>query len=473
MMMYGRKITTRKQESVTKDNMEIVSALKRKVADKVGQQKFELWFTEEIHWAIEDSALVLSSAARFMIERLRRTLAKAIHTAVVQANLNITDVYYRLSEEKTPTAKKQVVAHRRRDEIKPAATTEIRKPAKHRKTLANYIVGTSNQLAVTAAQMMIQNRATPSPLFIYGPSGCGKTHLLQAIWNHTRREVLSGRALYITAEQFTTHFTESISGGGTPSFRGKYRNVDLLVVDDIDFFPGKRATAEEFHYTVDDLLREQKQLVFSAKQVPSEISGLNRDLVARLSSGLGCDLGLPDERMRFEIGKLHCQRLGFMIMDEVIEMAVERSPGDCRHLFGILNRIHAMQLSHGKPVTPSVVDSLLIDLIKCNKRPVRLHDIERAICDVFGIETKMLHSNGRKANVSRPRMLAMWLARKHTKSAFSEIGEYFGNRAHNTVIAAEHRVNEWIAENASIPLAFGACPIQDAIERVEATLLSV
>ena len=94
MMMYGRKITTRKQESVTKDNMEIVSALKRKVADKVGQQKFELWFTEEIHWAIEDSALVLSSAARFMIERLRRTLAKAIHTAVVQGNLNITDVYY-------------------------------------------------------------------------------------------------------------------------------------------------------------------------------------------------------------------------------------------------------------------------------------------------------------------------------------------------------------------------------------------
>ena len=458
---------------MTKDNTEIVSALKRKVADKVGQQKFELWFTDEIGWAIEGGALILSSEASFLIERLRRTLAKPIQIAVAESDTQITDVHFRVTEQKVQPLKKQVVAHRRRDAIKPAVQSEIQKPRKHRNTLANYITGQSNQLAVTAAQMMIQEQATPSPLFIYGPSGCGKSHLIQAIWNQTRRNKLSGKALYITAEQFTTHFLESINGGGTPSFRGKYRNVDLLVVDDIDFFPGKRATLEEFHYTVDDLLREQKQLVFSAKSVPSEINGLNRDLVGRLSSGLVCALGLPDEQMRFEIGKLHCDRLGFKIMDDVIQIAVERSPGDCRHLFGILNRIHAMQLSFGKPVTPSVVDSLLVDLIKCHRRPVQLPDIERAVCDIFGVEEKSLHSKGRRATVSRPRMLAMWLARKHTKAAYSEIGEFFGNRAHNTVIAAEHRVNAWVAENAPIQVAHGSCPIRDAIERVESALQSI
>jgi chromosomal replication initiator protein len=274
--------------------------------------------------------------------------------------------------------------------------------------------------------------------------------------------------MYLTAEQFTTHFLEGLQGKGLASFRRRYRDVDVLLIDQIEFFVGKSATTLEFHYTIDSLLRSGKQLVFSAKAPATEIVGLGADLVARLSSGLVCNIAPPDESMRLQIAQQYCSRHQLDISSEIVLMLVRRVQPDARHVQGALNRIRILQQVAGTGLTLRQAEEQLNDLFQCVQRPVGIQDIEKAICKTFGLDKKSLRSNGKIKSISHPRMLAMWLARKYTRAAYSEIGEFFGNRAHTTVISANRRVASWIKADASITMAYGECRVADAIKRVEA-----
>ncbi|MBT4694718.1 MAG: hypothetical protein HOB73_15385, partial [Planctomycetaceae bacterium] len=340
--------------------------------------------------------------------------------------------------------------------------------AQPRPTFSSLVCGVSNQIAFGASQAIVESPGTISPLYVYGPSGSGKTHLLQSIWDEFRDRVKPGRAMYLTAEQFTTHFLEGLQGKGLASFRRRYRDVDVLLIDQIEFFVGKSATTLEFHYTVDSLLRSGKQLVFSAKAPATEIAGLGADLVARLSSGLVCNIAPPDESMRLQIAQQYCSRHQLDISSEIVLMLVRRVQPDARHVQGALNRIRILQQVAGTGLTLRQAEEQLNDLFQCVQRPVGIQDIEKAICKTFGINKKSLRSNGKIKSISHPRMLAMWLARKYTRAAYSEIGEFFGNRSHTTVISANRRVTGWIQSDASIKMAYGECRVADAIKRVEA-----
>jgi chromosomal replication initiator protein len=309
-------------------------------------------------------------------------------------------------------------------------------------------------------------------LFLYGPSGTGKTHLLQSIWKSARSHVKRQKAVFLTAEQFTSGFLEALQGSGLPSFRRKYRDTDLLIIDDIQFFIGKRATLQEVHYTVDSLLRNGKQLVFAANRPPAELTQMGPDLTARMSAGLVCCLEPADLATRLQIARQYTEQRQVQLSDAVLQLLASRIRGDARYLQGAIHRLEAMMTAYQQTMTVEVAESALADLFHTTRQAVQLPDIEKAVCTVFGLDAKTLQSNRRSKSVSHPRMLAMWLARKYTRAAYAEIGEFFGHRAHNTVISAQQRVKTWLSRGTQIHTSQGNWQVEDAVRRVEAYLMT-
>jgi len=454
---------------VTKDEQLVLSVIRKELIDKIGSEKFELWFDSTVQWGVSGTTLLLSAPNAFALERLRRVYQRRICEVLDHVNSTIVHVEFGVSDPQ-PSPSPQKITPKRLSfpDSPPARSPQAGSFAEQgRHTFANLVEGASNQIAIRASQAILDRPGSVSPFLVYGPSGSGKTHLLQAIWGQFRSRLKPGRAVYLTAEQFTTHFLEGLQGKGLASFRRRYRDVDVLLIDEIEFFVGKSATMLEFHYTVDSLIRSGKQLVFSAKAPATEIPGLGTDLVARLCGGLVCNIDPPDESMRHAIARQYCRVHNLQIHTDIVHMLVRRVQPDARHVQGALNRVRVLQQVLGDPLTLKQAEQQLDDLFQCTRRPVGIREIEKAVCDVFGLEQKSLQSGGKTKSVSHPRMLAMWLARKYTRAAYSEIGEYFGNRAHNTVISANQRVTDWIQQDASIAMPYGECRVSEALQRVE------
>jgi chromosomal replication initiator protein len=325
-------------------------------------------------------------------------------------------------------------------------------------------------VAVAAAQRVAAQPGTNSPLYLHGSHGCGKTHLLEALTDLVRRSRKLKRVVSLTAEQFTSQFLEALQGSGLPSFRRKYRDVDMLVIDDVQFFVGKTATINEFQSTLDALRRQGKQVVIAADRPPSELRGLGPELIARLSEGTSCQVDVADVAMRREIGSRAAQRLQLSVPADVLAMLSDQLTGDVRFLLGAINRLGASSEALKQPITSEFALSVLADLFRATRRVVRLADIERAVCNVFGIETQSLQSERKIRTVSQPRMLAMWLARKHTRAALSEIGRHFGLRSHTSVISAQRRVERLMTTREANQVQRLECSFVEAVRRVELQL---
>lgn len=276
--------------------------------------------------------------------------------------------------------------------------------------------------------------------------------------------------LYLSAEQFTTSFLQSLHGTGLPGFRRACRNADLLVIDDLQFFAGKRATLMEVQQTVDALHRQGRQMVFAADRDLTALEGLGPELLTRFGGGMTARIESPDYDVRRGIVASVAGKRGLSLADEVIHYVATHMTRHARELIGALNRLEATSHMLGLPVTPGMAEEALADLVRSSARSVRLADIERAVCSAFGIESGALQSARRARTVNHPRMLAMFLARRHTTSALTEIGTYFGRRSHSTVISAQKTVSEWVAQRSRIVLADATWDVDEAIRRVEDVL---
>jgi chromosomal replication initiator protein len=273
--------------------------------------------------------------------------------------------------------------------------------------------------------------------------------------------------LFLSADQFTSNFLEALQGSGLPNFRRKCRDVDVLAIDDIQFFGGKRATALEFQHTLDALARQGRQVVVAADRAPAELSPLGAELVTRLTGGLVCGLELADYETRLELTRQFAVRDGQRLPDEVIRLIAAETTGDARQIQGALNRLQATSDALSLAITVELATQSLQDLFSSARRMIHLPDVERAVCEVFGMESHSLRDGCKTKSSSQPRMLAMWLARKYTRAAFSEIGEYFGHRSHSTVISAERKVNRWVADGMKLKLGRGSWLVEEAIRRIE------
>ncbi|WP_164101203.1 DnaA/Hda family protein [Candidatus Laterigemmans baculatus] len=351
-------------------------------------------------------------------------------------------------------------------EESPAESTTPRSPLAGA-SAGTFSVGDCNRLAFTATRMVIEEPGSVSPLFFWGPAGTGKTHLLAAIRNELRRRHQLRRVVMLSAEQFTNDFTGAVRGSGLPGFRRRYRDVDALLIDDVQFVGGKRATLRELLYTVDSLLRGRCQLAFTADRPPLDLEGLNEELAGRMAGGMVCALRPLDRATRRGVLQSMVERTGTEASAEVLDRLADELAGDARILSGAVHHLHTLGQMIGRPATWEELQQSAPELISAGRPAVNLGDIQKAVCDMFGLPSGSLRSRGQQRAVSQPRMLAMYLARQYTRAAYSEIGDYFGNRSHSTVIAATKRVENWIADSAPVQRGSSTLQTRQAIEAIE------
>ena len=245
-----------------------------------------------------------------------------------------------------------------------------------------------------------------------------------------------------------------------------------MIVDNIDFFESKRVFQEEFLHTFADLSDHGRPIVLSGTRHPRLLTKLSDELVSRFQSGLVCRLEAPDLPTRLKIVEMKAGRLSVDIAPESLEYIAQRFRGSVRELEGALNCLHAYHNMTRKRVTLSAAREVLADLERDCLRLIRLADIERVICHVFGIRPKDLQSESRVRTISQPRMLAMFLARKHTASAYAEIGQHFGGRNHSTVMSAERKVQQWVEQSETIRVASQTWSIGEILQTIEQQLLA-
>jgi chromosomal replication initiator protein len=364
--------------------------------------------------------------------------------------------------------------HQPEDELRASGNPASRRTKSNRpkaRYVKSYWFGNENRLARASVEQVFDCPGQFSPLLLYGPTGCGKSHLLEAIVNDYRRRLRRSRCVYLSAEQFTTEFISSLRGGsGLPMFRRRYRDLDILAIDDIQFFSSKRATLGEFLQTVDHLARAGKQVVVTADRPPVELEGLGADLAARLTGGLTCPLQYPGFDGRLEIIEQICAQRNFKLPMEVRELIAQHMTRDVRRITGAINRLLAVSTSLQEKVTMHLAQDVLGDLLAFSSVGTTIAGIEQAVCDFCGVKSNELRSSSRRKRVSVARMLAMYLARQHTGAAFSEIGEHFGNRKHSTAIAAQKKVAAWLEDSQSISLPNANYPADEVIRRIESIL---
>lgn len=346
-------------------------------------------------------------------------------------------------EKKTPAAAKSKSSAA----PVPARTLPLQRWA----TFDRFIVGRSNQMAKNIMDLAVGRPAEFNPIFLSGPTSVGKTHLLESVYSAYRVQNKRKAPLFLTSEQFTTLFTQSVRpGNDRQPFLERFRNISLFVLDDVHFLAGKEKTQFELIALIDRLRREGVQMVFSADRALGELRSLRGELVSRLQAGVVCDIKPAERETLLTLFQQAADRLRLPISDEVARRVISRYATDARQLTGIANLLYARYLTNGRPITCETVEETLGDFGR-TRRVVRLEDIEKAVAEMFEIKPSSLRGKSRSRECSYPRMLAMWLARKHTRNALSEIGRYFGNRSHSTVISAQKRVEAWLgsAENDS------------------------
>ncbi len=349
-------------------------------------------------------------------------------------------------------------------------TAPIRPKHDDTKAVPAFLVGASNRMAAAAVDMVVDKPGELGLLFVFGPNGVGKTHLCKTIRERLRTRCGMRRVMYMTAEQFTIDFSESTRGAGFAAFRKKYRDVEGLIIDDAQFFIGKQQTLAELRNTIDDLLGRRRQIVLTADRPLSELVAMGSDLHARLSGGVSCCLELLDSALRRDLLEDICRRHNVDLSKATLDALAARCTGDGRSLYGLVFRLLTQQRVAGQSLTHEQAMSCTYDLLQANQPVLRLPDIERVVCDSFGLDPKALRAKNRSKSVTAARMLAMFLARKHTAAAYSEIGQYFGNRQHSTVISAHKRVEDWLNSNEPLSHRTGTVSIREWVRNAEASL---
>ena len=347
---------------------------------------------------------------------------------------------------------------------KPNATTGRRFAS-----LKSFVVG-SNKLAWNTVELAINYPGQANPIYLFGPSSVGKTHLLEGIWSAVKQQSNRKPPLYLTTEQFISSFLMSIHQKTTAEFREKFKGISILLIDDIQYLSGKRETQTEFLHTIDTLRTQNVQLVFSGDRPARELTGFRSEIVARLEAGLPCPLKHPERETMLHIFRNMVQQRRLPIGEDVCRFVASRLSAHARQLSGALNRLHAVHLSSEGPITLAVAEESLDDLIRNNRRNVRLQDIDKAVCETFGLSEDSLKSRNQTKHLSNARMLAMWLARKYTRSALSEIGKHYGGRSHGTVSNTVKKVDGWIDEKNPVHNDAFGLPLADAVRKIERIL---
>ncbi len=315
-------------------------------------------------------------------------------------------------------------------------------------TFDSFVTGKANQLARAAAIQVANNPGVSyNPLFFYGGVGLGKTHLIHAIGNQVLQDQPNARIRYIHAEQYVRDVVTAYQRKGFDDFKHYYHSLDMLLIDDIQFFNGKSRTQEEFFYAFEALIAAKKQIIITSDTYPKEITGMDDRLISRFDSGLTVAIEPPELEMRVAILLKKAKTEGVFLSDDVAFFVAKHLRSNVRELEGALRKILAYSRFHGKDITIDIVKEALKDLLSVQNRQISIENIQKTVADFFHIKMADMTSKRRPANIARPRQIAMYLAKELTQKSLPEIGELFGGRDHTTVLHAARKITQDRAKN--------------------------
>ncbi len=308
-------------------------------------------------------------------------------------------------------------------------------------TFENFVVGPHNELAVAAARAVVENRGRLyNPLFVYGRVGLGKTHLLQAICHALLSRTPRPRIVYVSCEFFINQFISAVEKGDLESFRGRYRDTDVFLVDDVHFLANKDRSQEEFFHTFNALHQLNKQIILSSDSPPPEIPTLSERLVSRFKQGMVCELEPPLFETRIQIASRKASQLGCLLPDDVLDFIAQNVQSNIRELEGAVTRVVGKSTLMKLEITLAMAREALSDLLTDRRRKITLDEIVNVVTEHFGLRRAELQSKRRTKALTEPRQVCMYVARKLTSLSLEEIGVYFGGRDHSTVLYGADRV---------------------------------
>jgi len=435
-----------------------VSAINEALAEKVGPQKYRIWFRNSTKLMLTDGYLKVGVPNLFIASWIENHFLAQISDAVRAVTGSDRQVTFAIDPELAGQQRRtqldcqaQLVTRAQNRTTSHRAAIQPPRGKKLKFTFDTFVVGTSNELAYNAAKAVAREQKCPfNPLFIHGGYGVGKTHLLQGICNQVCRDRPRTNWLYLSAEDFANQFVLALKTKKLEAFRRRMRQTDLLAIDDVHFLASKPSTQEEFLHTFNTIDLAGKQVVLASDAHPKMIGQLSEKLVNRFVSGMVVKIETPDFHTRCQICRQYAATIRKRIPESVVKYVAENLRTNVRELEGALLKLIAYSSLQNQKVTMLTAKQVLAEHIERCDPIVHISDIESAVATFFGLTPANLHSSKKDRTVSLARHFSMYLARKHTKMSSSEVGRFMGNKNHATVLLACKKVEEQIRQNADL-----------------------
>ncbi len=437
------------------------------IRDNVSKQVYKTWFEpiKALKW--ENKLLTVQVPSQFFYEWIEEHYYSLLQKTIQKILGNDTRLQYEIivddSDDTLESRTIKVPAFRNPPVIQPSLAfssnvkeIELRTNLNNRYSFENFIIGESNQFASSAALAIAQNpgRTKYNPLVIYGNTGLGKTHLIQAIGNQVVRENGKSRVLYTTSDEFTSKFVNAIQNNKLNDFINYYRNVDVLIVDDIQFFAGKEKTQDNFFHTFNALHQAGKQLVLSSDKPPRELQDVDERLISRFQWGLITDIQQPDLEMRMAIIQKKSSDEGIDLPMEIVEYLARNIKSSIREIEGALITLIAMITFDKKQVTLNLAKEVVEGLIKPKNATITIDCIKEMVASYYNLTCEQIASKSRKQEITIARQMAMYLSKKFTQCSLKTIGSYFGNRDHSTVLHSCQTIEDFIGIDQLVRIAY-------------------
>ncbi len=401
---------------------------------KVGSQTFDLWFRPLKLVKIHDEQIVLEVPNKFFKEWIEDHYPGIISDTVHQFLNKQIPVEYKFLERKEEAVLKKIETKRESRRAKLASRGIFLSP---KFTFDTFVIGASNQFAHAASRAVADAPGKAyNPLFIYGGVGLGKTHLMNAIGNKIIDNHPNIKMMYAPAEQFTNEFVYSMRNDKMDEFKSKYRGLDVLIIDDIQFIAGKSGTQEEMFHTFNALYDTHKQIIFSSDRPPKDISPITERLRSRFGMGLIADIQIPDVETKMAILGKKSEMEGLELPEDVSFYLASKIKSNIRDLEACMIRLGAHASLTGKTITIEMAKNVLKDLIYDEEKALTVEYVQKTVCEYFGLRVQDIKAKKRTRDIAFPRQVAMYLSKFLTDSSLSEIGKGFGGKDHSTVIHA-------------------------------------
>ncbi|MFC1704670.1 chromosomal replication initiator protein DnaA [Candidatus Omnitrophota bacterium] len=418
------------------------------IENRIGHSTYMTWFSSVRTKTETPNAIVLEVPDEFFKKWMEEHYGQIIRDALTGVSTDTIQLSFVINPDIAKDAQ-EAQSHASIQEVKrPPVRTS---PLNPRFSFDSFVVGPSNRFAHAACLAVVDSPAKAyNPLFLYGKVGLGKTHLMQAIVHKIHEKNPSKKSCYITSERFTNELINAIQHHSTEKFRRKYREIDLLLIDDIQFIAGKEATQEEFFNTFNTLYDNHKQIIVSSDRPPKEIQHMEERLVSRFAWGLITDIQPPDYETRVAILRKKIEREPVKVPGEVIEFIAQRIQTNIRELEGALIRVVAYSLLEEKEISLPLAEEVLKDLVRETRINISVDAIQRRVADCFNISVSDIRAKRRNKNIVLPRQVAMYLARELTNLSLPEIGESFGGKDHTTILHAWNKIKTCVTTDKGL-----------------------